>query len=162
MKIIKTVHATKNNTTALNGSICTPILSQVSAVGIQLANEANGVLPRSGVPMARTKTIIAPSHESSAAPIATLWLSALFRFVNNTIKKNARMGGKGISQINVSVVMSLLPLHQINFIGNHRIATTIHRDHKRQTHCYFRGSDRENNNCKHLPCHLRNVTVTPE
>src|SRR5271157_713283 len=153
MKIIKTVHATKNNTTALNGSICTPILSQVSAVGIQLANEANGVLPRSGVPMARTKTIIAPSHESSAAPIATLWLSALFRFVNNTIKKNARMGGKGISQINVSVVMLLLPLHQVNFIGDHRIASAIDRDYQCQTHSHFRCGNCENNNRKHLPRH---------
>src|SRR5271157_2168697 len=125
-------------------------------------NEAKGVFPKSGVPMARTKTIIAPSHESNAAPTATLWLSALFRFVNNTIKKNARMGGKGISQINVSVVMLLLPLHQVNFIGDHRIASAIYRNYQCQTHRHFRGSNCENNNRKHLPRHLRNIAVTPE
>jgi hypothetical protein len=46
-----------------------------------------------------------PIHESNAAPTAMVWLSALLRFVNSTIKKNASTGGSGISQINVSVVI---------------------------------------------------------
>ena len=43
--------------------------------------------------------------ESAAAPTAIVWLKALFLFVNNTIKKNASKGGRGINQINVSVVI---------------------------------------------------------
>ena len=37
--------------------------------------------------------------------MATVWLTALLRFVNSTIRKNARRGGSGMSQIKVSVVM---------------------------------------------------------
>jgi hypothetical protein len=46
-----------------------------------------------------------PSQESPAAPTPMVWLRALFLFVNNTIRKNASKGGRGINQINVSVAM---------------------------------------------------------
>src|SRR6185503_21011313 len=102
-KIINTVHATKNNVTAVSGSTSTPILSHVSPVGNQLMDDSKGCSPKCSTPIARTKTIMLPSHDSNAAPTAIVWLSALLRFVNKTIKKNASTGGRGISQINVSV-----------------------------------------------------------
>src|SRR5215204_5283479 len=105
MKIINTVHATKNNTAAVSGSTNTPTFNHISPVGSQLMDDSKGCSPRCSTPSARTKTIILPSHESNAAPTATVWLSALLLFVNNTIKKNASAGGSGISQINVSVVI---------------------------------------------------------
>src|SRR5574342_292602 len=105
MKIINTVQATKKSVTAVSGSTSTPTLNQVSPVGSQAREDSNGCSPRCSTPSARTNTIMLPSHESNAAPTAIVWLSALFRFVNNTIKKNASTGGRGISQINVSVVI---------------------------------------------------------
>src|SRR5258706_16210032 len=103
MKIIKTIHATKNKTVAESGSINTPIFSQVSPVGNQGIELVKGFKPKSFLASASTKTIIAPSHERNAAPIATLCLSALFLFVNNTIRKNASRGGRGINQVKNSV-----------------------------------------------------------
>src|SRR5215210_9516385 len=105
MKIINTVQATKNKTAAVRGSTSTPILNQVSPVGSQFTDDSKGCSPKCSTPSARTKTIMLPSHERNAAPTASVWLSALFLFVNSTIKKNARTGGSGISQINVSVVI---------------------------------------------------------
>ena len=83
------------------------------------------------------------------------------------IRKNAKIGGRGINQINVSIVMKspdtviviryslfgsrathvfripihdsqiLSPLHQIKIIGDHRISSAIHRNYQRQTHSHF-------------------------
>src|SRR3990172_5944697 len=123
MKIIKTVQATKNRTTAESGSINTPILNQVSPVGNQANEDSNGCSPRRSTPSARTKPIMLPIHESNAAPTATLWLSILFLFVNNTIEKNASTGGSGISQINVSVVI----YYSYHFIKSSSSAITVFR-----------------------------------
>src|SRR5258708_18131190 len=105
MKIISTVQATKKRTMAESGSIKTPTLSHVSAVGIQLTDEAKGPVPRSGAATALTKTIMAPSQDKSTDPIARLWLSDLLRWVNNIMRKKASAGGSGINQINISIVM---------------------------------------------------------
>ena len=105
MKIISTVQATKKIVAAESGSINTPILNQVSPVCSQLSCDPKGCSPKCSTPRAWKKTTMLPNHESRAAPMAILWLSARWRLVNNTIKKNARSGGSGISQMNVSVVM---------------------------------------------------------
>src|SRR5512143_1302014 len=108
---MKIVMETKNKTAAPNGSINTPIFNQVLPVGSQLMDDAKGCSPKCSTRSARTNTTMLPSHERIAAPTPTVWLSALLLFVSNTIKKNASTGGSGISQINVSVVIS--PYHFI-------------------------------------------------
>src|SRR5689334_13951841 len=104
-----------------------------------------------------------PSHERNAAPTARVWLSALLRFVNRTIKKNARTGGSGISQINVVVVILSLPLHHVDVICHNRVATTIYGNYQRKPYRYFGCRDREDDDRKHLPCHLRDIlTISPK
>src|SRR5689334_25059553 len=104
-----------------------------------------------------------PSHERNAAPTARVWLSALLRFVNRTIKKNARTGGSGISQINVVVVILSLPLHQVDVVRHNCVATTIYRDHQREPYSNFCCCDRKDNDRKYLPCHLRDIlTISPK
>jgi hypothetical protein len=49
-----------------------------------------------------------PNQESDAAPRAIVWLNHLLLLVNRTIKKKARTGGRGISQIIDSVVIGFL------------------------------------------------------
>src|SRR6266498_3887558 len=162
MKIINTVHATKNNTAAVSGSTNTPTLNQVSPRGNQLMDDSKGCCPRCSTPSARAKTIMLPNHDSNAAPTAIVWLSALLRFVNSTIKKNANKGGSGISQINVSVVIVSLPLHHVNFIRHNCVATAIYRDDQRETYSYFCCGNREDDNCEYLPRHYGNITISPE
>src|SRR5512142_2686277 len=162
MKIISTVHATKNRTAAVSGSTSTPTLNHVSPVGNQLMEDSKGVCPRCSTPSARTKPIMLPNQERNAAPTAIVGLSHLLRFVNSTIKANARIGGSGINQINVVVAINSLPLHDVDFVRHNRIATAVYRDNQCETHSDFRCSDREDNDCKDLPCNLSDVTVSPE
>ncbi len=62
MKIINTVHGTKNSVTAVVGSTSTPICSQVFPVGSQLMADSKTFLPNSGIPSAWTKTDHAPQE----------------------------------------------------------------------------------------------------
>ncbi len=70
-----------------------------------------------------TKTAIASPHDSSMAPIATLWLSRLLRFVNSTISAKASSGGSGTSRVRISGRMSAA-YHFIRLISS---ATTVER-----------------------------------
>jgi hypothetical protein len=56
-------------------------------------------LPNSSIPRALIKTIMEPSQDKPAAPIAMPWLRAFFLLVNRMITKKARSGGKGRNQI---------------------------------------------------------------
>ena len=120
---MKIVIDTKNNIAAPSGSISTPIWNQVLPVGSQGIEEVNGCSPKCSTPIARKKTTILPSHERAAAPTPIMWLSALLLFVNSTIRKNARMGGRGSNQIRVVVAITC-PYH---FIMSSSSATTVLR-----------------------------------
>ncbi len=126
----------------------------LSPSGSQPTEEVMGCSPRCSTPMAAANTTIPSSQESAAAPTPTLWLTALFRRVNKRIRKKASKGGSGISQVSVAVVIgSRLPLHQIDFVGGHRLPAAINGDDQRQTHCDLGGGYRKNHNGEGLTAH---------
>src|SRR3990170_5009995 len=164
MKIINTVQATKKSVTAASGSTHTPIWKNVSPVGNQLITEVYGFAPRCSTWKARTKTTILPNQERKAAPTAIVWLRALLRFVNRTIRKNATIGGRGRSQIMLSVVISRLrsPFQEIDLVCSHGVAATIDRDEQRQANRHFRSRHSEDHHCKSLPGDQLRGPKTPE
>ena len=98
MKIINTVHATKNSMIAVSGSTTVPIFNQVAPVGSQLNVLPMGFSANAGVRMALKKMTIAPTKDKPAPVSAVQWLVRLDRFKNNTINTNAARGGSGSSQ----------------------------------------------------------------
>src|SRR5512138_3861661 len=101
MKIISTVHTTKNKVMAESGSMRTPISSVAVPTGSQGITLDIGFSARSGFKIAETNTIMPSSQEIAAAPIAREWLSALRGEVNSIIAKNASSGGRGINQTSI-------------------------------------------------------------
>jgi hypothetical protein len=71
-------------------------------------DEVYGYKPRCSAVTALANTTILAAQERNAAPTAIKMLSPLLRFVNRTMRKKARRGGKGMSQISVSMVIKLL------------------------------------------------------
>src|SRR3989304_1226445 len=163
MKIISTVQATKKSVTADKGSISTPIEKILSPNASQPTEDVIGFSPKCSAPMAAINTIMPSSQESAAVPTPTIWLMALLRRVNNRIRKKANSGGSGISQVSVAIVIeSRLPLHQIDFVGSHRLAAAINRDHQRQAHGNFGRGNGKHHHRKGLAAHAIRRQVAPE
>src|SRR3990172_8054104 len=146
------VQATKKSVTAESGSTSTPTRNHSSAVGSQLTIEVKGWSPRCSTCKARKKTTMLPSQESKAAPTAIVWLRALLRFVKRTIRKNARSGGKGRSQIIDSFFMNIfaLPLQKVDLVGGDGIAATVDRDHQCKANGDFRSGHRKDHERERL------------
>src|SRR3972149_1335027 len=101
---MKQVSETKNSVTEVSGSTSTPIAS----ASVPTSSEPKGshgtqfsmtAWPKCSTSSVRKKIIQLIAHEAAMATMATVWLNPLLRLVNSTIRKNARSGGRGMSQV---------------------------------------------------------------
>lgn len=119
----------------VSGSTNTPILKTSVPTGNQSIEYSTTSCPKCSMPMMLKNTVQLNTHEVRMLMSAMVWLRALLRLVNNTIRKKEASGGTGISQVICSSCIKTPVshcnicqcLHRVDILGQGIWITCWHR-----------------------------------